>query len=63
MISYIRIDIVNEIDLYAAYHNIVMSPDYRWRYSNYSEDINYLRTYIHRSLLRNSGDNYSLSIL
>lgn len=63
MVSYIRVDVLEEYRIYEAYYNISLLPTYRWRYSNYSEDINYLWTYIHRSLSRNPGDSYGLGIL
>lgn len=62
MLVYLRIEVVDRCRIYTAYNYVSVSPSYVWRYSNYQEGMNYLRTNVHRSLMRNPGDTYGLGI-
>lgn len=63
MIVYLRTDIIQGCSSQVAYHCLVISPSYVWRYTNYQEGTNYLRTYIHRGLVRQSNTGHTLGIL
>ena len=62
MLVYLRIDVTDNCNVYTAYNYLSISPSYVWRYTNYQEGMNYLRTNVHRSLFRNSGDIYGLGV-
>lgn len=63
MLVYLRIDIVDGLVPETAYYSMVDSPVYLWRYSNYAEGVNFFRTYVHRSLVRQSLVSYNLGVL
>lgn len=63
MLVYLRIDIVDGLIPVTAYNSIVDSPVYLWRYNNYAEGINFFRTYVHRSRVRQSLVSYNLGVL
>lgn len=62
MLVYLRIDVLDMCDRYTAFHRIEDSPSYIWRHSNYQEGMNYLRTHVYRSLLKNSGPSMGLAV-
>lgn len=63
MLVYLRIDVVDGLVPYTAYHSIVDSPVYLWRYTNYAEGVNFFRTYVHRSMTQQSLTSMNLGVL
>lgn len=63
MLVYLRVDMIDSHKSYVAYNSVSMTPSYVWRYTNYAEGINFMRTYIHRSMLYNNSASMNLCIL
>ena len=63
MLVYLRIQMLDNCRTYTAYNVLADSPSYIWRYTNYAEGKNFLRTHMHRGLMYGNGDSLSLGIL
>ena len=62
MLVYLRVDMIDDCNSYIAYSSVSMTPSYVWRYTNYAEGVNFLRTYVHRGLMYTNGISMSLGV-
>ena len=62
MLVYLRVDMVDDLRPYIAYNTVSMAPSYVWRYTNYAEGVNFIRTYVHRGMMYSNGVSLSLGV-